>query len=307
MDVEISPKGLRLKKWQKKQLWIWRVGQRSEAGQKAYARYYEALKKTRAPGLDKAAKKKLHRKMTAALSDVYETQGSYLKHCRQMQRLVKRGQLICGKFFCKAGKEISQERIGRYEAMCHFMVRKFLPGMALWEAGYSYEDLINQCRLEIFLALLNGFNPKLFIKGFVRGNFQNDVAIQKLEQTIVYGRLRSYLRRLTWKYHPDQLGGQSWSFDQIIDPNGDDQGRHQRSEFRFGLYTKNKDEPIIGIDFIRDQKDRLLDILNQEGPEAVRQAFSVLDEESREVIQESLFEQNDWSVAASLGGEESCS
>jgi hypothetical protein len=301
MDVETKPKGLRLKRWQEKQLWIWRISQRSEAGKLAYKNYYQALKKTRSmAGLSKTAKKKRQKKLASSLSRIYETQISYLKHCRQMQRLVKRGQLRSGKFYCRGGKEINQERINRYEAACHFLVRKKIPGMGLWEASYAYEDLINQCRLEIFLALLNGFNPHGFIKGVA-----TDDDIIKLEKTIVFGRLESWLRRQTWKYHPDQLGGQSCSFDEIANPNRDtgiDQ-HSSRKEFRFGLFTKEMDSPIFPIDFIRDQKDRLLDILNREGPEAVKVAFSALDIGSREAIQESLFEQNDWGDAGRFVGE----
>jgi hypothetical protein len=299
MDAATKPKGLRIKRWQKKQLWIWRVAQKSPAGREAYERYYRALKKSRQTGFSQSEKKKLGREMTSALSAINQTQASFLKHCRKMQRLAKRGQLINGKLFCKAGLEITPERIGRYENMCHYIVRKFLPGLALWEASYSYDDLVNQCRREIFLCFLNGFDPYEYIKGVAKNE-----DIQKLEQTIVFGRLKSYMRRLLWRFHPDQLGGQTWSLDPLLEQR-DGKKRHYGGgqEFHLGIFNQ---PGIFPVDFIQDQQDRLMDILNREGPEAVKQAFHSLDPESREVIQESLFRGNDWSVV-DFEGEESCS
>jgi hypothetical protein len=62
---------------------------------------------------------------------------------------------------CKAGRPIDNERIQKYEPMCHYMVREFLPALALFEASMDYDDLINQCKLEVFMALKNKFDPVL--------------------------------------------------------------------------------------------------------------------------------------------------
>jgi hypothetical protein len=304
MDVA-KPKGLRLKRWQKKQLWIWRIAQKSEASRQAYAEYYECLKRARrATRLKQTKKKKLQRQTTLALSKLYQTQASYLKHCRRLQRYAKRGQLINGELYCRAGKKITQERVDRYEAMCHFMVRKFLPGLALWEASMSYDDLVNQCRMEIYLALLNGFNPKSVMKKRDRTDQELEDELLKLEKTIVYGRLKSCLRRMTWRNHPDQLGGKTWCLEQIL--NREDACSE---EFRYGLFTKEHGNQFFPIDFIRDQQDRLLEILNQYGPEAAKEVFSRMDQESKELIQESLFgnTKSKWSELADLGGDDSCS
>lgn len=299
MDVE-HPKGLRLKRWQRKQLWIWRIGQRSESSRQAYARYRNRLAEARRAGLSKVEKKKLQRVAMLALSELYQTQTSYMKYSRRMERYARRGQLINGQLYCKAGKQITQSRVNQYEAMCHFMVRKFLPNLALWEAAFSYDDLVNQLRMEIYLALLNGFNPKTVMDERARSEEEFQDAIQKLEKTIVYGRLVSYLRRLTWKFHPDQFGGKTWCLEQIV--NREDA---YSEEFRYGLFTEEVDFPI---DFISDQKDRLIEILNQYGPEVAKEVFSRLDKNSRDLIQDSLFGSvgSKWSELIDLEEGESC-
>lgn len=315
MDVE-KTKGLRLKRWQKKQLWIWRIGQRSQASQIAYARYYDCLKKTREAGRASSAKKKrLQRKTALALSALYQTQVSYLKHARRLQRYAKRGQLVNGELYCRAGKKITPERVNQYEAMCHFMVRKFLPGLALWEASMAYDDLVNQCRMEIYLALLNGFNPKAVMDKRERSGEQLEKELLKLEKTIVYGRLKSCLRRLTWRNHPDQLGGKTWCYESLVESKVTTERVSARSsyiggqEFRYGLFTAERDDQFFRVDFIRDQQDRLLTILEKEGAEAVKKEFFALDKRSQELLQETLFGkiESKWSELTDLGGEESCS
>lgn len=207
-----------------------------------------------------------------------------VKYARRMQRYAKRRQLVDGQFYCKAGKPITQERVSSYEAMCHFMVAKFLPQRALWEASMVYEDLINQCRIEVMLALLNGFDPKKVMGTKVRTPEEFDHEVQMLEQTIVFGRLKSYLRRQRWKYHPEQLGGRSSSLEGILD------GVNQ--EFGHGLFTSDKTDPLIPVDKLNEQKDRLLNILKNSGPEAVKKAFFRLDNASREHLGDFLWSED---------------
>jgi hypothetical protein len=245
-----KPKGIRYRKWQQKQLWEFRVAQVPEAQRK-----------------------------------------SFIKNARRMQRYAERGQLKNGVFYCKAGKPITEERVAKYTAMCHYMVRKFLPSLALWEAGLVYDDLINQSKIEVFLALLNGFDPekavtstepdlvkRAEIEARKRANLEETLV--QAEQNIVFGRLRSYFIRLCWKYHPDQLGGRSGSLNAMLD------GINQ--EFAAGLYTNTEPGAFKKDHRIKDERQRLLEILATEGPDAVRRAFFELHPKTQESLAEAL-------------------
>jgi hypothetical protein len=221
----------------------------------------------------------------------------FLKYVRRMHRYLERGQLQSGVFYCKAGLPITEERVSNYQALCHFMVRKFLPALALWEASMVYDDLINQCKAEVFLALLNGYDPYKVLRPASRGPEQLKIELQKLEQSTVFGRLKSYLRRTVWKNHPDQLGGQTWSMNRIVDEQQKD--GTARQEFRYGLYTEMETD---SLDFVQKQTDLLVDILESGGPDAARKAFFELDFDRRDLISESLFRGN----TNILGEIESC-
>jgi hypothetical protein len=202
-------------------------------------------------------------------------------------RYAKTGQLKNGKWFCKSGKPITEERIFKYENMCHFMVRKFLPAQALYEAAMTYEDLINQCRMEVFLALLDGFDPIKAMTCKVEDSELRDAIIQKklenkertlekAEISIVYGRLQNYLRRTTWKFHPDQLGGRSQSLEEIND------GINQ--EFKKQCYT-----PIDPFsDTVLEHKERLLEIIesmNRGSAARAKLAFNRLKKKDPEMAE----------------------
>jgi hypothetical protein len=215
---------------------------------------------------------------------------SFLKHTRRMQRYAERGQLRNNKFFCKAGQLITQERVDRYEPMCHFMVRKFYPVLSLRDTGYSYDDFVNQCRVEVFLAILNGFDPFKVMDHRERSKEQMELEIRKLEQSIVYGRLRDYLRRSSWKYHPEQLGGITWSIDQLLDRESEN---GHNIEYRYSLYTESNVDPLGSSFRMEVQKDQLLEILEKQGPEAVKKAFFELDRDSRDTIKDILFRESE--------------
>jgi hypothetical protein len=268
----LRPKKLHLKKTQARALWEFRLSQRTPAERKRM-----------------------------------------IKYARRMERYAKRGQLRTGLFYCKAGRLINQARVDRYEPMCHFMVRKFLPALALWEGAMDYADLVNQCKIEVFLALLNGFDPHRFLKPRERTQEELDTEIQKMEQGIVFGRLENYLRRTVWKNHPDQLGGLTWSLDRLlstgsrtgtggqrgpVSPGGIERSRSE--EFKFGLYSEMN---LDFLDFVQEQTDRLLEILEVNGPDAAKSAFLELDSEKQRLIGDSLFSRK---PSCFLEGEEEC-
>jgi hypothetical protein len=120
--------------------------------------------------------------------------------------------------YCKGGKPIDDARVNKYDAMCHHMVRKFLPALALFEASMDYDDLVNQCRYEVFMALKNKFDPALAMTSTISDPVKRaeqiakkqadpEWALAQAEKAIVYGRLENYLRRTRHNFHPDTLLG----------------------------------------------------------------------------------------------------
>lgn len=277
MDVQ---KIIRIRKKKKRQSWLWRLAQHSPTGIADFDRYRKAL--SQKPSGSKKKRVKRIANITKFINDICSGASSFMKYSRRMKRLAARGQLRNGVFFCKIGGEITQERLARYESLCHYMILQFLPAKALWEASMNYDDLVNRCRAEVFLALLNGFDPESVMTKIPRTPEQYRNEIQKLEQSIVFGRLRGYLRRETWKYHPDQFGGRSCSMTLILD------GINQ--EFDYGIFTNSEKDPLAPLDLVRKQTDRLLDILERKGTDAVRRAFFELARTDQELISDSLFE-----------------
>jgi hypothetical protein len=206
------------------------------------------------------------------------------------------------------GRIIDDKRIMKYERMCHFMVRKYLPARSLYEASMDYSDLINQCRYEVMMALANFSSEKamssfrtkkaldengnpiiLSYKGgkpiyltvpdvekrkleVIRKSKDKATALKKAEESIVYGRLDNYMRRVRWKFSPEQKGGKTVGISSLLS---------------FDFVSPNKVLPQIYFDAV-PEKEKLLDILYQEGPEAAKKAFDNLPEDVRLSVLESM-------------------
>lgn len=209
------------------------------------------------------------------------------------------------------GRPIDDARISKYEAMCHFMVRKYLPALSLYEASMDYSDLINQCRYEVMMALAN-FSSEKAMSSFrtkkalddngqpivighkagkpvylmipdeekrsseiIRKSKDPKTALRKAEESIVYGRLNNYIRRVRWKFSPDQRGGRTISADMIIhSPN---------HEFEIGYSV----DPAPLMEFSAQvEKEKLLDVLETQGAGAAKEAFDKLPIDMRSSILE---------------------
>jgi predicted RNA-binding Zn-ribbon protein involved in translation (DUF1610 family) len=122
-------------------------------------------------------------------------------------------------YYCKGNKVIDDARVNKYEDLMHFMVRKFLPALALFEAAMDYDDLINQCRYEVFMALRK-FDPELAMTSSLSDPVKNaervakklsnpEWALSQAEKCIVTERLKNYLRRTRFNFNPDTLLGRT--------------------------------------------------------------------------------------------------
>lgn len=211
---------------------------------------------------------------------------------------------------CKGNRIIDYERVSKYNDMCHFLIRKFLPSLALFEASMSYDDLFNQCQYETVKALIN-FDPKLAMKSFIQkrskddnGNFiilkydryarpkyqfEPDFearnkketekladparALQKAEESIVYGRLQNYLRRTRWKYSKDNTGGSTRLF-----PD---------NHFVFGL-VKTSDINYTEFQSVLVDINKMSDILDVSGKDGVMLYIDALPESKQILIKDYL-------------------
>lgn len=209
------------------------------------------------------------------------------------------------------GRLIDDARINKYEAMCHFMVRKYLPALSLYEASMDYSDLINQCRYEVMMALAN-FSSEKALSSFrtkkalddngnpiiaghkggkpiyvmipdeekrkseiIRKSKDPQTALKKAEESIVYGRLNNYMRRVRWKFSPNQRGGRTISSNMLVDS----------SNHEFDVEYSVDPAPLLEFSAILE-KEKLLDILETQGSDAAKKAFNFLSLDVQSAIVE---------------------
>jgi hypothetical protein len=196
---------------------------------------------------------------------------SVAKRFRRLKKYKNKGQYRKGVFYCKDGRPITEERINQYEKMCHKAVRQFLPALALYEKSYNYDDLVISCRREVFLALLDGFNPSLAFtvraKDLEKRKLAEHEKRLNSEKNIVWGRLLNWVRRERHKYSPKELGGRTEALEVFVD------GQLRNNEYSRGCYSEI-DSSIP--EEIHEIKDRLLEVLETEGPNAVLKAYEKL-------------------------------
>lgn len=212
------------------------------------------------------------------------------------------------------GRPINNARINKYEAMCHFMVRKYLPALSLYEASMDYSDLINQCRYEVMMALAN-FSSEKALSSFrtkkaldengnpvivgnklgkpiylmipddekrkseiIRKSKDPETALRKAEESIVYGRLNNYMRRVRWKFSPKQRGGWTVSL-------GSTNKNNLINEILYDLSCALDPSPLMESAATLE-KENLIDILELKGPDEAKKAFDKLSSDMRSSILE---------------------
>jgi len=211
---------------------------------------------------------------------------SIAKRFRRLKKYKLLGQYRYGVFYCKSEKPITQERLDQYDRMCHKIVRKFLPALALYEKSYNYDDLVISCRREVFLALLDGFDPIKAMTSTLLDPQKRKLAehykimnrektLSNSEKNIVWGRLKNWVRRERFKYSPQELGGRTEALEVYID------GKIRRNEIERGVYNEIADSIP---DEIHEIKDRLLNILAEDGPEAVLKAYQNLEDSESDMV-----------------------
>lgn len=213
---------------------------------------------------------------------------SVAKRYRRLKKYKLLGQYRYGVFYCKSGKPITEERLNRYDRMCHKIVRNYLPALALYEKSYNYDDLVISCRREVFLALLDGFDPQKAMTSTISDpkkrrfaeyykSMNREETLLDSEKNIVWGRLNNWVRRERFKYSPKELGGRTEALEVFVD------GQLRRREIERGVYSEITDSIP---DEIHEIKDKLLETFANEGPEAVLKAYQNLgDNESDLVVQ----------------------
>jgi hypothetical protein len=208
------------------------------------------------------------------------------KRFRRLKKYKNLGQYRNGMFFCKAGKLITEKRISQYNKMCHKIVRLFLPALSLYEKSYDYDDLVISCKREVFLAILDGFDPKKAMTSTLddpgkrrlaefRKRMNPEQTLIDSEKNIVWGRLNNWMRRERFKYSPKELGGRTEALDVYVN------GQLCNGEYKRGVFTEI-DHTIP--EEIHEIKDRLLGILENNGPSAVLSAYGKLSDYESELV-----------------------
>lgn len=228
------------------------------------------------------------------------------------------------KNYCKAGREIDNARITKYEGFYRKIIRDFLPGLCLNEASMSYDDLLNQLRYEAFMAIKNGFDPEKAMDSTIKDPEKRakqiekkkanpEKALEQAEKNMVYGRLVNYMRRTRWKYHPDQRGGRTLQFGVFAHMKKNDAKRlaneddgdmeflssdyhyinHSQVESdRFALIKAMNDGKNVRDMFFElpeDRRDELLEFLSSRSLRVEGGSFEV-DESRVEVVSDQLDE-----------------
>jgi|GEM_PF-5494764 len=226
---------------------------------------------------------------------------SMAKKYRRLKKYRALGRYKEGIFYCKAGRSITPERVTKYEAMCHKLARKFFPALMVNEAAYTYDDIVMFCRIEVFLALLNGFDPvkamtsnekdPILHAEKVAAKLANpEATLDNSEKSIVYGRLKGFLRRTSWKFHPDQRGGITGSLEYILKPmdarpsDSPSSLSYSPNEYKKGIFTQPEEE----LSSVLKIKNLLIEVMEDRGEAEAKALFAMLPDEEREAIVASL-------------------
>lgn len=222
---------------------------------------------------------------------------SFAKKYRRLKKYKATNQYRDGQFYCKGNKPITEARVGQYDGMFHKLIREYFPALFVNEAAYNYDDLAMACRVEVFLALLDGFDPAKAMTStkedpVLRAEIEAskaanpEGALERAEKNIVWGRLHNYLRRTRWKYHPSQRGGMTGSLDFLLKPSnsatrsGTSSEGVSYNEYKRGLFTPAEEE----CSEILDLKQRLIGVLEDKGVEEAKALFMTLPAEYREAV-----------------------
>jgi hypothetical protein len=193
---------------------------------------------------------------------------------------------------CKFGHPIDDDRIKKYEMMCHYLIRRHFPGL-IFPKLFEYEDVMNACRYEIYQAFKR-LDPQKVASGVpaekkrkIAEKAQDpEGAFQKAEKHVVYWQLDFFLKRLKWNYGINTASK-----------------KRKASTVSLEGYLVSKEAPdatdlVAGIQSIISDPERetaealkksLSWILRYRGPEKVRAFYSKMSREHQELVREHLF------------------
>jgi hypothetical protein len=111
---------------------------------------------------------------------------------------------------CKLGRPIDDARILKHEKLYHHLVRKHISGLNYLPGSMAYEDLINACRYEAYLAI-QAMDPELALTSKIKNDARRqqklaekranpEKAFEQAERNLIYWRIDNYLKRLKWNH-----------------------------------------------------------------------------------------------------------
>ena len=133
---------------------------------------------------------------------------------------------------CKLGRPIDNARINKYEMLCHYLIRKHFPSHA-FPSLFDYDDVLNQCRLEVFKAIKK-LDPKKALDSYLKDPVKRaakiaekeanpEKAYQIAEKNLAYWQVDNHLKRMKWnhgiKTAPEKRRGKTYSLEALFQNN----------------------------------------------------------------------------------------
>jgi hypothetical protein len=187
-------------------------------------------------------------------------------------------------------REIDEKLLNKFKDLWEGMIRSHFPARYVWGAAWDYKDLESLCRTETFKALSETFDPDKMRSGV--GACKTAAARAKryadekelcrdLENLLyvsqrgwVKERLKNFLWRSQFKFHPQQLGGVTQSMTPLSDE------KTNNNEVKLNLFYETR---IHSPETIK-KTEELVVMMEKIGSEDAVKMFYSFDRGTREDI-----------------------
>jgi hypothetical protein len=202
--------------------------------------------------------------------------------------------------------EVDECRLNKFSDLWENMIRVHFPTRYVWGAMWGHDDLVSLCRIEAFKALSETFDPnKMRSRVFLCKTEESRIKRFEEEKELcrdfnkilsiaergwVKERLRNFLWRSQYNYHPQQLGGIA----QSMTPLAEDKVTNK--EMRFNLFYETKLHSPEAI----QKTEELLFVMDQLGPKEAANLFFSMECCDRDGVIEIIEARRDYSLERAM-------